>query len=326
MSKIAWVLSGEGAKGSHQAMVMHKLEVQGIYPDFIVGTSSGAINAVGYSLLGANKLRSFWWDIRSIKDVFSFNWRFLWQSGVFTTKPLKKKLDAMKDLKFSVPVYFPVTNPESGYTFFVEAGAGSPFSMHRKLVAAAVTIPGVIRVDNDYVDGGAMILCPLKKAIDLGADEIYIILGRDPITPKADFKPKPWFSFIAYGNRFLELLMFTVIKNDIANCVRINKAILKNPFHPESSSFQHWQDGYDNPLGEDTYTEDCQPRDCFIAGQSAAAAIKSIGFGGKKEIKLHILYPKTPLYDSLDFKRCREMLTMADNIAEIHDVDLRSDL
>lgn len=281
MTKVAYVLSGEGAKGAWQAMALKHLEASGVKPDFIVGTSSGAINAVGYSLLGADKLCDFWLNIKSIKDVFSFNWQFLWQSGVYTTKPLKKKLDAMKDMKFSVPVWFPLTNAEDGDTQFFELSTTFPMSknINRQIICDAVTIPGVVRSDTGYVDGGAMILCPLKKAIDLGADEIYVILGRNPIIPKADFKPKKWLSVVAYGNRFLELLMFTVIKNDIANCVKIN-----------------W--------------------DVRMA-RSGTLQLMS-----KKDIKLHILYPKRPLYDSLDFKKCREMLEMVDNIAEISPDDI----
>jgi predicted acylesterase/phospholipase RssA len=279
MTKIAYVLSGEGAKGAWQAMALKHLEASGVKPDFIVGTSSGAINAVGYSLLGADKLCEFWRNIKSIKDVFSFNWQFLWQSGVYTTKPLEKKLYAMKDLKLSVPVHFPITKAETGETFFLKID-GDAMLKYRTAIIEAVTIPGVVRSNRGYVDGGAMILCPLKRAIDHGgADEIYVILGRDPVIPKADFKPKKWLSVVAYGNRFLELLMFTVIKNDIANCAKINDLV------------------------RGTKMLNLTPE--------------------KKEIKLHILYPKRPLYDSLNFKKCREMLEMVDNIAEINPEDIR---
>ena len=44
--QIVLVLQGGGALGAYQAGVYHALHEQGIEPDWIVGTSIGAINAI----------------------------------------------------------------------------------------------------------------------------------------------------------------------------------------------------------------------------------------------------------------------------------------
>src|SRR6185369_13058947 len=62
--QIVLVLQGGGALGAYQAGVYHALHEHGIEPDWIIGTSIGAINA---SLIGGNppaerldKLKEFW--------------------------------------------------------------------------------------------------------------------------------------------------------------------------------------------------------------------------------------------------------------------------
>jgi NTE family protein len=62
--QIVLVLQGGGALGAYQAGVYHALHEQGIEPDWIVGTSIGAINA---SLIAGNpradrleRLKEFW--------------------------------------------------------------------------------------------------------------------------------------------------------------------------------------------------------------------------------------------------------------------------
>jgi len=62
--RIVLVLQGGGALGSYQAGVYQALQEAGIEPDWIIGTSIGAINA---SLIAGNapaqrlsKLKEFW--------------------------------------------------------------------------------------------------------------------------------------------------------------------------------------------------------------------------------------------------------------------------
>jgi NTE family protein len=105
--QVVLVLQGGGALGAYQAGVYQALQEAGIEPDWIVGTSIGAINA---SLIAGNapqvrlsKLTEFWtrmqraphWDLRyvlpGVGDKWSY-WTTLAQgiSGFFTPNPLSR--------------------------------------------------------------------------------------------------------------------------------------------------------------------------------------------------------------------------------------------
>ena len=99
------VLQGGGALGSYQAGVYQALHESGIEPDWIVGTSIGAINA---SLIAGNaperrlaRLQGFWrhvqqpsiWNFRGAFPDFADRWSY-WETvargipGFFTPNPL----------------------------------------------------------------------------------------------------------------------------------------------------------------------------------------------------------------------------------------------
>ncbi|MFB9263786.1 patatin-like phospholipase family protein [Bradyrhizobium erythrophlei] len=103
--QVVLVLQGGGALGSYQAGVYQALQEAGIGPDWIVGTSIGAINA---SLIAGNapqdrlaRLVEFWgrvqraplWDMRGVLPGFGDKWSY-WTTlargipGFFTPNPL----------------------------------------------------------------------------------------------------------------------------------------------------------------------------------------------------------------------------------------------
>src|SRR6201988_4076247 len=103
--QVVLVLQGGGALGSYQAGVYQALHAAGVEPDWIVGTSIGAINA---SLIVGNapqdrlaRLNEFWnrmqrtsqWDLRSVLPGFGDKWSY-WTTlaqgvpGFFTPNPL----------------------------------------------------------------------------------------------------------------------------------------------------------------------------------------------------------------------------------------------
>lgn len=221
--KIAFVLTGEGAKGAFQALALYELARQKIYPDLLVGVSSGAMNAVGYSVLGPSALISFWEKIKSMRDVFSFNWKFLWQSGFFTAKPLKKKVSTLLNKRYKIPVFYPIANAKFGNVIWAAAKQNDEFkSEDVNCLIEAVTIPGLVATDSGMIDGGAIILCPLKIAIEQGADEIYVIAGRSIAVP-TQFVPPKIIPAGGYAYRFLDLLMHYNIYNDIDKAIQYNQ-------------------------------------------------------------------------------------------------------
>ena len=102
--KVVLVLQGGGALGAYQAGVYQALQEAGVEPDWIVGTSIGAINA---SLIAGNapqdrlaRLKEFWnrmqrasrWDLRGVLPGFGDKWSY-WTTltqgipGFFTPNP-----------------------------------------------------------------------------------------------------------------------------------------------------------------------------------------------------------------------------------------------
>ena len=103
--QVVLVLQGGGALGAYQAGVYQALQEAGVEPDWIVGTSVGAINA---SLIVGNapqdrlaRLNEFWnrmqrtsqWDLRGVLPGFADKWSY-WTTlthgipGFFTPNPL----------------------------------------------------------------------------------------------------------------------------------------------------------------------------------------------------------------------------------------------
>src|SRR5690349_17453327 len=90
--QVVLVLQGGGALGSYQAGVYQALDEAGIAPDWVIGTSIGAINA---SLIAGNapedrlpRLREFWSRMEqkpplSVRDIFpGFNARLSYWSTI----------------------------------------------------------------------------------------------------------------------------------------------------------------------------------------------------------------------------------------------------
>lgn len=78
MSKTAFVLAGGGSFGAVQVGMLPALEVHGIEPDFVVGSSVGAINGAQYvgapTAEGIERLREIWPGLRR-RDIFPWDSR-----------------------------------------------------------------------------------------------------------------------------------------------------------------------------------------------------------------------------------------------------------
>ena len=166
----ALVLAGGGAKGSYQAGVISTL---GRY-DLIIGTSAGALNAVGLSYLGSTGLTDLWMEIKGKSDIFSFGWS---TSGLLSPQPLAKMVnDIVNHNDPAVPTWVCSVRLEDSQVIYSKSG-DEDFST---MAVASCSIPGaIVPVIHDgatYVDGGIRENCPVKRAKDLGATEIDVIL------------------------------------------------------------------------------------------------------------------------------------------------------
>lgn len=223
MNKIAFVLSGGGAKGCYQAGVICALHDMGIKPTSLYGTSVGSLNAAGYAW-NQEKIKDLWLSIKGKADVLKFNLKsilFL-STGLYSTKPLRELLQ--KNVKeTSILAHACKVNLKNGK---IEYGKSTDLDFIDS-VQASSSIPGIMEPINGFVDGGVREMTPLKKAIEDGHDHIVVILCS-PISEEAGIPPfeiSNW-AFNAY-RAVNDIMEHEVYINDIKVCLSKNEIIGK---------------------------------------------------------------------------------------------------
>lgn len=234
--KTAYVLAGGGAKGAFQLGVMQALDRQGVRPDLIVGTSVGALNAVGYSWKGIQGATQIWMGIKSRESILGLSiWEkvsTLWRTGYYNMSPLRNILKEV----ISGPL--PEGAPEA-VACYVELRSSSvkyasshskEFSIEkfRIYVEASAAIPLTMELPSDpdgnglLADGGVRERAPLRAAIDAGYDEIYLLLNNpisvDMLEPWSPIFPK----ILTTGYRSIDICQHELYVNDVRLCDQKN--------------------------------------------------------------------------------------------------------
>lgn len=182
----AFVLSGGGSLGSVQVGMLLALADRGITPDLLVGSSVGAVNATWTAgrpgAQGARQLAEIW---RSVKRENVFPVRplagligFLGRSDhLVPPDPLRSLLarhlgyERLEDAHVRVEVI--ATEVTTGFEAVLDRGDVVD------AVAASAAIPGVfppVRIDGrDLMDGGVSDNTPVSRAVEAGADRIYVM-------------------------------------------------------------------------------------------------------------------------------------------------------
>ena len=190
---LALVLSGGGSKGALQVGMYRALCEVGLEPDFVVGTSVGALNgALIAAGVGPRGLARGWTDLAR-SDLFRFNWSLLWRGlgsealfrqGVFR-RFLEERLPVHSFEELDVPLHVVSTHLSMGTAChwneddLVEA------------VLASCSVPGLLppvyaHGGVPHVDGSLGDNLPLTRARELGAERIVAMTARtcDRCEPK----------------------------------------------------------------------------------------------------------------------------------------------
>jgi NTE family protein len=230
----ALVLSGGGCKGAYEVGAIEYLcgNLENKY-DVICGVSVGALNGsflsqypVGKEKLASEALGKLW-DTIDDKKIYKhwFGWYLasLWKSSVYDSKPLqdlvRSKLDVKAVKNSGKKLCVGAANLVTGeYKIFDEnyhdiAGA----------VLASSSFPGMlcpIELDGQlWTDGGVRDITPLKAAINLGADEIDVVVCSPNFVDKS-FPKKP--NVLSIMKRSIEIMSDEIDRTDL------NKAMLYN--------------------------------------------------------------------------------------------------
>ncbi|GAB2745142.1 hypothetical protein GCM10027174_18710 [Salinifilum aidingensis] len=182
----AWVLPGGSTFGAIQAGSATALLQAGERPDLLVGTSAGALNAAWLAHdpteRGAKALRRLWTTMRRA-DVFPVQplrilaarlglaHHVMSSSGLL--RWLHRNLPYQRIEQTGVPLTITAADLERGTAVYFDRGP-----VLGPLVASCA-IPGMfppVRFGERWlVDGGVTTFMPVTRAVDLGADRVFVL-------------------------------------------------------------------------------------------------------------------------------------------------------
>lgn len=184
--KLACCFAGGGSRGIIQAGYAKALIESGRVPDFIFGTSVGALNACMFVQGDADKLYELWTTVKN-KQVYQFHFWTIAQlllnrNHVYDSSPLKELIDKFIDfprlqdrgLNFQITAtnltdwktesYGPRDLTEQEFKTFLLASASPPMAF-----------PPVQFRGKQYGDGGLINNFNTSNAVKAGADFILIL-------------------------------------------------------------------------------------------------------------------------------------------------------
>ncbi|QVL57750.1 MAG: patatin-like phospholipase family protein [Simkaniaceae bacterium] len=198
--KVALVLGGGGSKGLAHVGVIKELEQAGIYPDLIVGCSSGAVIGALYAdQPHVKRLEKLLIGLKrsDLMDISIFASKFGVVKGILFKSFLEENLKARKFRHLQIPFIAVATDLKTGE--LVEFGGGEIISP----IMASSAVPGVfnpVYYKGRYlVDGGVADPIPVRVAKKYGA---HIIIAVDVGEDLNDREPS---HFFGVARRSLEI-------------------------------------------------------------------------------------------------------------------------
>lgn len=224
----ALVLSGGGSKGAYQVGALkYILGEKGVSYDALCGVSVGAINVAflamykyGEEIESVENLATMWSQLNNSKIYkrwFPFGrWHAIWRRSFFDSSPLNHllktgiSLDRIRAAGKQVNVGT-VSLSSGKYTIFDQT------SEHFvDAVIASASFPGMLTpvefLGQLWTDGGIKELSPIKKAVELGADIIDVIICN-PKTRVKKFIENP--TTVDVLKRSMDLSTDKIMANDI---------------------------------------------------------------------------------------------------------------
>lgn len=209
MTKKALVLGGGNTKGAFQAGVLYSLYEQGFEPDYIVGTSIGAINAYILSRMNHIDLLRFWQHLGPKRNYLRYNWRRLFWDGFYDLSPMASVLRSI-DFQQHTQVEFSMVELKTG---------ALEFGRSLDSCIASASEPVFMKPVNGYMDGGIREQVPIKRAVDLGYTDITVVINNPTrINPDLDPSPNNLFE-IAF--RAIDIQTHESFLEDLDDCVNV---------------------------------------------------------------------------------------------------------
>lgn len=232
----ALVLSGGGSKGAYQVGALkYILGELGVIYDAFCGVSVGAINVAFlamfktgeeqqsvsllvdlWSKLDNSKIYKRWWPFG--------RWHAIWKKSFYDSSPLHNllkgnlSLDKIRDSGKTASVGT-VSLSSGKYTIFDQTS-----DHFIDAVIASASFPGMLTpvsfMGQLWTDGGVKEISPIKKAVELGADIIDVIITNPRVRTKK-FIEEP--TTVDVLKRSLDLSTDKIMANDIEKVEMYNK-------------------------------------------------------------------------------------------------------
>jgi NTE family protein len=200
--RTAFVLGGGGVLGAVQLGMLRALLDAGLVPDLVVGTSVGALNGAALAALPTDEVvdrLAAAWRSPDTQELFGAGnmarLREFVRSGVaaHSAGPLRRMAEKLLgDLRIEdLPIRFTccAANIEDAAEHWFETGSVVD------AVLASAAVPGLlppVEIDGrHYLDGGLVHSIPLGRAVELGAERVFVLqVGRvdQPLQPPR----RPW--------------------------------------------------------------------------------------------------------------------------------------
>jgi NTE family protein len=182
--KTAFVFAGGGSLGAIQVGMLRVLLASGVQPDFVVGSSVGAINASYFAgapnLEGVAKLERIWSGLRRA-DIFPFTLTSAFgllrhPDNIVDPGRLRSLIEAnlpfrrLEDAR--LPLHVMATD-QQGLGIRLSSGPAV------EAILASAAIPGVfppVEIDGQaLMDGAIAANTPIRLAVELGASRIIVL-------------------------------------------------------------------------------------------------------------------------------------------------------
>ena len=184
-NKTAFVFAGGGSFGAIQVGMLQALVAHGVRPDFVVGSSVGAINGAYFAgnptLEGVAQLRQLWCELKR-STVFPMNFRriaglFLRSTSLVDSSGLRALIE--RQLPYSLleqaalPLHVVATSQLHGQSVCLSSGPAVD------AILASCAIPAIfppVHLGGEYLIDGAIVgNTPIATAVRLGASRLIVL-------------------------------------------------------------------------------------------------------------------------------------------------------
>ncbi|MCT2397999.1 patatin-like phospholipase family protein [Novosphingobium mangrovi (ex Huang et al. 2023)] len=230
MSKrLAIVLSGGGAKGAFQVGVLDALlGKHRVKPQIVVGTSTGAIQALGVAQGDIDRLKDFWLGLRKDSDIYKKRClpiaAITGADAIYNARPLRKLLAGLYSparlAASGIALRLGVVNLQSGqFQAIDETMPGIDDWVYASCAMPVYFDPLGTSDGGQWVDGGVRDVTPIGAAMKENPTGVLVIRASPP---PGSVKDEDFGNLISIGLRSVGILQAEVSRNDLANTGLIN--------------------------------------------------------------------------------------------------------